>query len=56
MATVNITLSPTGANPDSASATRATPSFGALQATNTITQITFDNPGVFKDNPAQLVV
>ncbi len=52
MATVNITLSPTAANPDSASANKGDTIVWTPSGSNTITQITFDNPGVFKNNPA----
>ena len=52
MATVNITLSPTAANPDSASASKGDTIVWSPSGSNTITQITFDNPGIFKDNPA----
>jgi hypothetical protein len=52
MATVRITLSPTGANPDSASAYKGDTIIWSPSGSNTITQISFDNPGVFKDEPA----
>ena len=52
MATVNITLSPTAANPDSASANKGDTIVWTPSGTNTITEITFDNPGIFKDDPA----
>ncbi|HTJ51584.1 MAG TPA: hypothetical protein VL443_19125 [Cyclobacteriaceae bacterium] len=52
MATVNITLSPTAASPDSASASKGDTIVWTPSGNNTITQITFNNPGIFKNNPA----
>ena len=52
MATVRITLSPTAANPDSASVNKGDTVIWSPSGNNRITQITFDNPGVFKDEPA----